>query len=59
MSLLAKPADELVLEKIAGMVGGECEAHGRLLAPQQRPRHRLMQGMLATLASAESVIKLH
>jgi hypothetical protein len=27
MALLAEPADELVLEEIAGMIGGECDAH--------------------------------
>jgi len=28
VALLAKPANKLILEEIAGMVGGEGDAHG-------------------------------
>jgi hypothetical protein len=39
MARLAKPADELVLQQIAGMVGGEGDAHEPYLACNAAARH--------------------
>ena len=39
MSLLAEPMGELVLQEIAGMIGGEGDAHPGTLACHEAARH--------------------